>query len=410
MTNATIESQLLESPPDPQAHRPFPEVAAAIRSQTARIVDEWRGRTLDSMPELAELTVKEFRDDIAHILSTMADALESNEPPDLTRLLRAAPAHGFHRFLQKYELADLFAEERVLRRVIVTGVESALRRRCEPDEAAALHSMIDIMLQQGVLALAQEQRAELRRATEMQLKYLSFLSHDLSNNFLVITLNLQFVERSMEHMPQMRESADALREALATIRATRDGMGKLLEHERLRSSDADPGMVPVRLLELVGPIAKAAGASGRADAVRIDVDIDPQASVLTNPDLVTIILQNLIGNAVKHSRSDAPGARRDGGVRVGAARERPTGRDDRWIVSVADDGPGIPKDQIAGLFDAFTRVAQPGDKVFGDGGGFGLGLAIASQAARLLGTTIEVASTPGQGATFSFELAAGAPG
>ncbi len=407
MPKLPLEPDLLSAPPDRPAYRPFPEVAKAIRSQSDRILDEWRGRTLFSMPELGELSVKEFKDDIAGILSAMADALESNDPPDLRRLIETAPSHGFQRFMQDYDLADLFGEERVLRRVIVSRVEEGLGRQCKADEAAALHAMIDIMLQQGVLALVQRQRQELRQATEVQLKYLSFLSHDLSNNFFVITGNLKYLQRQLSELPQMRENVEVLGATLGNIRRTREGMRALLEHERLRHSDAKPRVTTVNLREVVEPLVKIATTDAHGKGLRIDMDIAPEALAHTNADLVTIILQNLIGNAVKHTSREAH-AGVGGTVRIEAELQHEQVQD-FWVVSVVDDGPGIPPDQLERLFSAFEQLPQPGTRVIGEEGGFGLGLAIASQAARLLGTTIEVKTQPGQGSRFSFRVPAPRP-
>ena len=395
-----LEPQLLEPPPDRQAYQPFPRLAQAIRTQSDRILDEWRGRTLFSIPELGELTAKEFKDDIARILSALADALESNDPPDLQRLLKAAPAHGFHRFLQKYDLADLFAEERVLRRVIIAKVEEDLVRQCKPDEAAALHSLIDIMLQQGVLALVQQQKQDLRQASEVQLKYLTFLSHDLSNNFLLITLALETIQRQLAGLPQMGEGVKVVGSALDIINRTRVGMRGLLEHERLRKSGASPGLTRVNLRSVIEPIVNIVASDARDKGLHIEVAIDRAATVETNPGLLTIMLQNLIGNAVKHTANEAEG----GKVRIEADRH-----EGFWAVSVVDDGPGISKDQLDLLFSAFQRLPEPGENAMKDDGGFGLGLAIASEAARLLDTSIEVKTQRGRGSTFSFLVPASNP-
>lgn len=411
MRKPSLEPALLDSPPDKPSHRPFPELAKILREQTGRILDEWRGRALFSMPELGKLSVKEFQDDIASILAAMADALESNDPPDLRRLVQTAPSHGFQRFMQQYDLVDLFAEERVLRRVIVSRVEEGLGRQCRPDEAAALHAMIDIMLQQGVLALVQQQNQELVRAAEVQLKYLSFLSHDLSNNFFVITSHIEFIEKQLSTLPEMRETSEVLGAALETARRTRDGMRQLLEHERLRKSEARLRTAPVHLREVVEPIVRVAASEARTKGLRIDIDIDPGATAETEATLLTIILQNLIGNAVKHAAGvggAAGAASGAGSVRVGAERRDKDGKDS-WIVSVSDDGPGIPEDELDRLFKAFERLPQPGEKVMADEGGFGLGLAIASQAARLLGTAIEVKTELGRGSRFSFRVPAFRP-
>ncbi|MDZ4829933.1 MAG: ATP-binding protein [Phycisphaerae bacterium] len=405
MPETTLEPVHRSEPPDKPAYHPYPEVARAIRSQSARILDEWRGRTLFSMPELAELTVAEFQDDIARILSAMADALESNDPPDLRRLMQAAPAHGFHRFMQDYDLSELFAEERVLRRVIVSRVEEALARRSTAEEAAALHAMIDIMLQQGVLALVQQQRQGLRQGAEAQLKHLSFISHDLGNTFFVMSCNLEWIQHELSKLPEMSEAAKRVGASLAIVKRTRQGMNRLLQHERLRNSDAKFGVASVTLREIVEPIVTMATADMSGSGPRIDVAIDPKATASTNADLLTIILQNLIGNAVKHSSSAATAGSSAVGVRVEAERLNGT-EGDSWIVSVIDDGPGIPQDQLDTLFNAFGRLPQPGERAFADEGGFGLGLAIASQAARLLGTTIEVKTQVGQGCRFSLRLPA----
>ncbi len=410
MPEPTLEPEHTNAPPDKPAYRPFPEVARAIRAQSSGILGEWRTRTLVSMPELAELTVSEFMDDIARILAAMADALESNDPPDLKRLIEASPAHGFHRLIQDYSLLELFAEERVLRRVIVSRVEESLARRCSPDEAAALHSMIDIMLQQGVLALVQQQNEALRQGAEDQIKHLSFLSHDLSNTFFVMRLNLEFIQHELSKLPQMNEMAKVIGASLEIINRTRSGMRRLLDHERLRKSAAKPHLASVTLLDIVEPIVTMAAADMRGNGRRIAVSIDPSTKVSTNADLLTVILQNLIGNAVKHSSGSSVGGPSAGvgmgaNVRVKAERGNPPDAD-AWIISVTDDGPGIPQDQLETLFNAFERLPQEGETAFSDEGGYGLGLAIASQAARLLGSTIEVTTHVGEGSRFSLRLPA----
>lgn len=402
--HSAAQAKFMERTPDRQQRRPFPELARGIRSQTGGILDDWRDRAVRSIPELPELTVNEFKNELTHILTSMADALESSQAPDLDRLLQAAPAHGFQRFLQNYDLPDLFAEERVLRCVIVVGAEKGLGRRLESDEAAALHFMIDIMLQQGVLAIAQQQREESRRAARIELKYLAFLSHDLSNNFLAITMEMEFVQRQLAAQPHLHESAEALGAALRTIRHTREGMLRLLEHERLTTAAAVPRNAPVILLQVVDPIIKSVESEARHKGLRLDASIDPHATAHSDADLLTIILQNLIGNAVKHTPADATG-RAGRAVRIEAERQRKVDND-FWLVSVIDDGPGIPPDRLERLFHAFGRVPRSGEQFFGDDGGFGLGLAIASEAARLIGTTIEVRAQPGRGSVFSFQAPA----
>ncbi len=67
-------------------------------------------------------------------------------------------------------------------------------------------------------------------------------------------------------------------------------------------------------------------------------------------------------------------------------------------VSVTDDGPGIPADELPHVFDRFWR----GDRARVEGSG--LGLAISRELVRAHGGRIWVESTPGQGSTFRFTL------
>jgi len=73
----------------------------------------------------------------------------------------------------------------------------------------------------------------------------------------------------------------------------------------------------------------------------------------------------------------------------------------RLRFEVADTGIGMSAQQLERLFQPFEQVADTQRRV----GGTGLGLAISQQLVRLMGSSIEVASAPGKGSTFAFELA-----
>jgi len=122
------------------------------------------------------------------------------------------------------------------------------------------------------------------------------------------------------------------------------------------------------------------------------------------PETVTIdetrlrqVLLNLLGNAVKFTDRGSVS------LRVTTAPSAPT--DDagatRLRFEVADSGIGMSAQQLGRLFQPFVQVADTHRRA----GGTGLGLAISRQLVRLMGGNIDVASEPGKGSTFSFELA-----
>jgi PAS domain S-box-containing protein len=113
------------------------------------------------------------------------------------------------------------------------------------------------------------------------------------------------------------------------------------------------------------------------------------------------ILVNLLANAVKFVEP------RDGGpgrvtISAGAATAPAAGVElpgsGPWIyVRVEDNGPGIPAEQLAAIFDPFVQVGQRGDDAVG---GTGLGLTISRRLARQMGGEISVESTVGVGSAF----------
>jgi signal transduction histidine kinase len=84
-----------------------------------------------------------------------------------------------------------------------------------------------------------------------------------------------------------------------------------------------------------------------------------------------------------------------GTVRISAEPRRDA---QGWVISVSDEGPGIAEDQVHRLVQAFERGETHGQT------GLGLGLAIASQVARVLGGQLTVESKVGMGATFRLIL------
>lgn len=223
-------------------------------------------------------------------------------------------------------------------------------------EEAALHWGLDLMWQQATSAFVGHQNERLREAAEAEPKYLSFLSHALSGNLGNVTLWLQILRKRLGNAPQYAMEVSALDTAQQSIPDTMGGMGRLLQAEQKR--------------------------------LMIALDVPDGATVRTDGELLRLVLQNLIGNAIKYT---------DGGsVRLRA--EQSDAREGGWVLSVADDGPGIAPEHLGHIFDAFRHGDVQGQS------GVGLGLTIASRAAKLLNAALTVDSAPGKGSTFRLVL------
>jgi two-component system, OmpR family, sensor histidine kinase MtrB len=144
-----------------------------------------------------------------------------------------------------------------------------------------------------------------------------------------------------------------------------------------RFSDVDLGVL---VNEAVGVAALA------QDEVPVTADVDDLPAVRADPERLRQVLGNLIDNAVKYSPDGA------------TVEVRATQREGSIVVSVRDRGPGVASTDQRLIFEKFGRVsgtAKPGT---------GLGLYIARSIAEAHGGSLEVASTPGLGATFTLRV------
>ena len=372
-------------------HPAFPAVAAALRARLEEIMQMWDVCVRSALPQMDRLTLEELRDGNPKILDAIAHALGSSDPEEIKVLVERAPVQGLTRFHLHYDVVDVMQEDRLLRAVVVVKIEEELGRQLMVCEASALHAAIDVMLQRAVVAIVNEQKAELRAAAERELKYLSYLSHDLNNNLGGISLNLLVLGRELAEHAQFAEAAAMLATADRSIHETVDGMRRLLEHEKLRKGAQESDVKTVDLQPFVTGLCSPFCREAEQRGLQLVIETEPCKHVRTDPELVSLVLRNLMGNALKYASR--------GVVRISCR----AGADGRSVISVADEGPGIAAEHLSAIFDAFRRGEAHGRE------GVGLGLAIASQAAKLLGAELTVASELGSGSTFRLTLPVGTP-
>ena len=148
------------------------------------------------------------------------------------------------------------------------------------------------------------------------------------------------------------------------------------EHRRI-----DLATVVRDAVGLVEPLAEGRG-------IRLELDT-PEAWVQGDPSRLAQVVLNLLTNAIHYNR--------DGG-RVAVGLER---RDGSILLSVADTGCGIPKEDQPHIFERFYRVDRARSRELG---GCGLGLAICKSIVDAHEGTIGFTSEPGEGTTFVVRL------
>jgi signal transduction histidine kinase len=219
----------------------------------------------------------------------------------------------------------------------------------------------------------------------------SGVAHEIGTPLNVMSGNAQYLLRKL---PPGDPARSALQQIVGQSERITEMVQQLLDFARptgARRVPFDLGEVVAQTLDMVSSMLR---------RVEVTVDFDPDTPpVMGDPRLLEHALLNLVVNACQAM----PGGGRlslVGGL--GASREPPRGGEHGWVyLFVSDAGCGIAPEDLGRIFQPFyTTKAQ--------GQGTGLGLAIVERIVRQLQGTIEVASRPGSGTTFTLCLRAGA--
>ncbi len=167
-----------------------------------------------------------------------------------------------------------------------------------------------------------------------------------------------------------------------------DLIDKLLDLGIIESGNLKLGVVPTAIEPIVNDIVEDLS---RTTAARLAVSLDKKRLpiVLADPARLHQILTNLLDNAIKYSPEG-------GGVHIVFKHEG-----DEVTVTVADEGVGIPADQVNKLFTKFGRLYHPSTI---DRPGSGLGLYIVKRLVEAQDGRIWLSSKEGKGSKFSFSL------
>jgi len=242
----------------------------------------------------------------------------------------------------------------------------------------------------AVVDIDARKRAEegLEDASRRKDEFLATLAHELRNPLAPISNALHVwplvedrpgeVVRLREMMGrQVRQMVRLIDDLLDVSRITR---GKI----QLRKERVDLRGAITEALEPLAPLLE-------AERHALVVDLPEQALEMeADPGRLLQVFGNVLHNAIKYTPPE-------GRIRVRAIRSGEVA-----IVTVADDGPGIPADMLLRIFDLFTQVDQSLARLHG---GLGIGLTLVRRLVELHGGSIEARSDgPGQGSEFRIVL------
>ena len=255
-----------------------------------------------------------------------------------------------------------------------------------PDEVRALskqvHSLIeDVDQTQDKLARSQQHLVQSERWA-MTGKLAAGVAHSIRNPLTSVKIRLFSMGRAVESSPHLKEDLEVISEEIGHIESIVRSFLEFSRPPKLTKQKISPSDVVDMSLRLLGPRLESCGV--KVDLIRKK----PLDEIWADPDQLKEVLVNLLVNACEMMV--------DGGeIRILEKEEEkgPTGP--FVVISISDNGPGIPEAIQEKIFQPFFSTKEEGT---------GLGLSIASRIVEKHGGTLTLKSKEGTGTTFTITL------
>lgn len=234
--------------------------------------------------------------------------------------------------------------------------------------------------------------SELRRLERVRSEFVANVSHELRTPIFSVQGYLETLLDGALEDPDV--SRPFLEKAYSNAMRLNALLSDLIDISRIESGELRLSFRYFNIASVLQDLVQTMEirATQRSVHVQLDDSMLDDVMVYGDKERLTQVLTNLIDNAIKYN---VPSGR----VVVSARRQG-----DEVIVSIADTGIGIPKDQVARIFERFYRVDKDRSRAVG---GTGLGLAIVKHILEAHQSTVHVESEQGVGTTITFTLRAG---
>lgn len=317
-----------------------------------------RAELLDHMPA--------FVDEIIRALYPEALPL----PPSSAH----AEEHGEQRLGLGFDVAEVVREYGALHECI-TDIAETEGLVISPRDQAVVVKWLNAGIADAVAQYVRQRDLELQRQSS---EHLGFIAHELRGPLGAARLAFHLLRRT-----ELAESRTVV-VLDRGLRRTSEMIDSVLNHASLKMG-IEPKLVTIVLKHFLHEIEADAALEAQAKEITIVVSVANDISIKADARLLRSAISNLLHNALKFSHEHSTVV-----LSAGHAEGRVT-------IEVTDGCGGLPPGKVEELF---TPLVQRGENRTG----FGLGLAIALQAAEAHNGTIKVRDIPGQGCTFTIDL------
>ena len=281
-----------------------------------------------------------------------------------------------------------------MRRLAAGDMDTEIPCQDRGDEIGALAQALGVFRQnalakarmEGELRRAEVEREAAEAASQLKSQFLANMSHEIRTPLNGVLGMVQAMELE-ETTPGQRDRLRIIRDSGETLLQV---LGDVLDFSKIEAGKLELNPEPFDLGETARRACAIFGDTAAAKGLQFGCHVDPAAEGMWHGDPARVrqMLMNLLSNAVKFT----------GAGRVAVEVRRRAGG---LAILVHDTGAGIDPAQLSRLFSKFSQADGSVTRQFG---GTGLGLAICRELATLMGGHIDVASTPGEGSTFTLYL------
>lgn len=227
---------------------------------------------------------------------------------------------------------------------------------------------------------------QLRALDQLKDEFIESVGHELRTPLTSLTLALQL----LAHRPEMaREMAHVLRGSVDRLQMVVDRVLRL-DHTRHEPRHT-PASMAVELRPLLESIAAEYRPSAAAKGIGLAIDAPPELAVWADAASLRRALHEVVDNAIRYSER-------------GLVRLAVDFHDGLALISISDEGPGIPPDEQQHLFEAFYRGRTA--RALAERPGMGVGLSLARRDIEALGGRIWLQHTGPGGSVMRVSLAA----
>lgn len=226
----------------------------------------------------------------------------------------------------------------------------------------------------------------LTQVEELKSNFLRMMSHDLKTPLARIQGMADVIKKESDRLN------DTQKKALATIAESSeeltDFIGSILSLSRIESKEMKLQLRSKDVNQLIREIVKKHDYHARRKSIEIVTELEPLFSIKVDEDLLKTVVANLLENAIKYSPKN---------TKILVSSEEV---ENEVLIQIADQGRGIPKEDLTHIFERFYRARNSRNSTQGNG----LGLYLSRYFVELHNGRLEVESELDKGSTFTVRL------